>query len=398
MMVSNGGSRTVAEFVPQIYDTIADPGLWPQVLDRFAEYVDARGCIVFEWRGEGSDRQLSGTMMSSGYELQNLINYLAAFSTFEAEDQDRFEALSLEHDGIDLIECGRLYDTEAELLSRPNMQALIANDMRYRAAGLLNKDNRNRARFSVQRSASKGPFTAADHAVMGALLPHIAKAMELSRPTQELMRSHGAMMEAMDSLRIGVCVLDERGYVVVSNEEFARQREQYDVFRVDASGRLHVHDRADPERFEEMRIGIHGHGRFGARPRKEAIVTDHTLPGAAICIEVAPFEKSDAFGITRFDGAVLYTIDTTSGFNCDAKTLQNVFSLTNAEAEMALLVGEGLTNPMIAERRDRAVQTVNVQVKALLTKTGCKTRAEFVRLLLGFGTEFVKKDPGSAGD
>ena len=140
-------------------------------------------------------------------------------------------------------------------------------------------------------------------------------------------------------------------------------------------------------------MGFHGHGRFGARPRKEAIVTDHMLPGAAICIEIAPFEKSDAFGITRFDGAVLYTIDTTSGFSCDAKTLQNVFSLTNAEAELAILVGEGLTNPVIAERRERSVQTVNAQVKTLLAKTGCKTRTEFVRLLLGFGTEFVRKKP-----
>ena len=396
-MTNSAASKKISEFIPRIYDTIADPGLWPEVLDRFADHVGARGCIVFEWRGEGPDRQLSGTMMSSAYEPEKLFQYLSVFSAFEAEDQDRFEMLSLEHDVIDLIECKMLFDTEEELLARPNVQALMANDMRYRAAGLLNKDNRKRARFSVQRSINNGPFTRADHATMGELLPHIAKAIDLSRPTQELMRSHGAMMEAMDRLRIGVCVLDERGYVVVSNEEFGRQRDRYDIFSLDTRGRLIVHDRADPKRFEEMRLGIQGHGRFGARPRKEANVTDQDMPGAAICIEIAPFEKSDAFGINRFDGAVLYTIDTTLGFNCDAKALQNVFSLTNAEAEMAVLVGEGLTNPMIAERRDRAVATVNAQVKALLAKTGCRTRAEFVRLLLGFGTEFVKRSPESKG-
>jgi len=330
--------------------------------------------------------------MSSAYDLQKLVDYLNAFQKFEAEDQDRFEALSLERDAIDLIECNMLFDSEEELLARPNVQAMSANDMRYRAAGLLNKDDRKRARFSIQRSVTNGPFTDSDRATMKVLLPHVAKAMELSRPTQELMKAHGALMEAMDSLRIGVCVLDERGYVIISNDEFARQRDRYDVFRIDTAGRLRLHDRADPRRFDELRIGTHGHGRFGARPRKEAIVTDDASPSAAICIEIAPFEKSDAFGISRFDGAVLYTIDTALGFHCDVKALQNVFALTDAEAETATMVGEGMTNPMIAERRDRAVQTVNTQVKTLLAKTGCTTRTEFVRLLLGFGTEFVKKD------
>ena len=43
----------------EIYDTIADPGLWLRVLDRFADTLDARGCIVFALDGYGSGRKIA---------------------------------------------------------------------------------------------------------------------------------------------------------------------------------------------------------------------------------------------------------------------------------------------------------------------------------------------------
>lgn len=383
---------SVNTFISEIYGTVADPQLWPSVLDKFADMVDARGCIVFELEGDGADRQMIGAMMSSGYEPEKLLGYLAAFGKFEAEDQDRFEALSLERDDIDLIECNMLFDSESELLARPNVQAMVANDMRYRAAGLLNKDDRKRARFSVQRSERNGPFGDKDREVIRVLLPHVAKAIELSRPAHELARAHGALMEAMDRLRIGVCVIDRRGYRIVSNQEFERQRDRHSIFRVDPSGRLHVNDHADPKRFDVLCAGAQGHGQYGARPRREAIITDRDDPASAVCIEIVPFEQVDAFGVNRFDGAIVYSTDTSEGFACDTSALRSVFNLTDAETETAKFVCEGMTNRLIADHRDRAVETINAQVKALLTKTGCKTRTEFVRLVMGFGTQFVRSE------
>jgi DNA-binding CsgD family transcriptional regulator len=54
------------------------------------------------------------------------------------------------------------------------------------------------------------------------------------------------------------------------------------------------------------------------------------------------------------------------------------------------MVAEGLTNAQIAERRDRSIATINTQVKSILSKTQCLTRAQFVRLVLGFGTNFIE--------
>jgi DNA-binding NarL/FixJ family response regulator len=52
--------------------------------------------------------------------------------------------------------------------------------------------------------------------------------------------------------------------------------------------------------------------------------------------------------------------------------------LSEAEREVAVLLGEGLTNAQIAKRRGVAVRTVANQVASLLSKTGAHGRRAFV--------------------
>jgi DNA-binding CsgD family transcriptional regulator len=233
---------------------------------------------------------------------------------------------------------------------------------------------------------------------MGLVLPHIAKALDLGRPALYLASVHRSLIAAMDRLRIGVCILDRRGNVVVANEEFQRQRERYGAFRIDPGGRLHLHDKADGARFKELFSDALEHGRYGARPRKEAIATAHDDGIGALCIEIAPLDQVEEIGSRRLCGAIVYSLDTSLPTFCDPSLLQSVFALTNAEAELIELVGDGLTNAEIADRRSRSVETVNTQVKSVLSKTQCANRTQFVRLFMNFGADYLrprKQRPGA---
>ena len=382
--------KDARDFVLDIYDTVADPRLWPSVLDRFADQVGARGCIVFEWQGDDEQRTLDATHMSSRYERAKLDQYLSIFQSFEIEDQNRFERLSLESDAIDLIDDSRLFDDEATLLARPNVQAMVANDMRHRAAGLLNKDNTSRSRFSIQLSASHGPMNADERATAVTFLPHIAKALDLGRPVQQLSAAHQKLVAAMDNLMIGVCILDARGFIVTTNQEFERQCDAYRTFRRSPEGKLHLSSQADERHFASLVSDAMNHGRFGARPRKEAIPVFNDGNIGALCIEVVPLQRSDEMGSANLDGTIVYSVDTSIPIGHDAIALQKVFGLTETEASLVDLLGQGLTNTQIAEQRQRAVATVNVQVKSLLSKTDCANRTQFARLLMNFGANFLK--------
>ena len=210
-----GDSRMTAhqsrELILGVYDTVADPSLWPDVLSRFAENLNAAGCIVFEFQFEGVDQRLTAPIMSGAYDRLAVETYLEKCLEYEVRDQRIFERHSLEADGIDLIEDDVLGNSLSELKQQPNVQILEKLGILHRAAGLLNKDNRSVARFSVQYGVGRGRTTDAEHRLLAEVLPHIAKALDLGRPARQLAKTHRSMLEAMDRLTIGACLLDGGG-------------------------------------------------------------------------------------------------------------------------------------------------------------------------------------------
>ena len=67
-----------------------------------------------------------------------------------------------------------------------------------------------------------------------------------------------------------------------------------------------------------------------------------------------------------------------------------VFGLTESEMLLTGMIAEGLTNRQIAERRYRSQETINAQVKSVLSKTQCSNRTQLVRLLSTYGMEFLR--------
>lgn len=379
-------SEETRETVLRIYDAVADASLWPEILQRVAEQVNAVGCIMFEWQRLPAERKLAVSVASSYYDPAQIQVYIDKFFEEEARDQDVFEAHSLLSDRIDLIQDDVLATSVDTLKMRANVQTLQKLGILHRAAGLLNKDNSARSRFSVQLGVDRGRLTEVEQDYLGAVLPHIAKAYDLGGPAKQLAREHHGLLAAMDRLSIGVCILDAKGNLVVENEEFRRQLDTYRVFSFTAAGGLRLNRSDDQRRFEMLKADAMNHGKFGARPRKEAIAaSDDTF----LCVEVVPLHKSKEIGTRAFDGCIVYSSDTSLPFSCQTLPIKSAYQLTDAELSLVDAIAQGLTNTQIAEQRGRAVATINAQVKSILTKTQCSTRTQFVRLMMSFGADFL---------
>ena len=377
----------VRDTVTDVYDTIADQTLWPEILQRLAEQINAVGCIVFEWGGLVHQRELAVSTASSFYDTEQINFYIEKFSDEEARDQDIFEAHSLNSDEIDLIQDDVLAASLEELKAQKNVETLRKLGILHRAAGLLNKDNSAHARFSVQLGVGRGRLSVAEQRHISLILPHVAKALDLGRPAKQLASEHSGLLAAMDRLTIGVSILDAKGNLVVENEEFRRQRDAFRIFGITPSGSLHLFKPGDQKRFETLKADALNHGKFGARPRKEAIAADHDT---FLCIEVAPLQRSGEIGSKAFDGYIVYSSDTSLPVRCQTLPIKLAYGLTDAELSVVDEIAQGLTNRQIAERRDRAVATVNAQVKSILSKTHCSTRTQFVRLMMSFGTDYLR--------
>lgn len=370
--------------VLDIYETVSEPSTWPKVLDRISERLNARGCIVFEWDLSGERRMLHAPIITSGYDRKLMDDYIRRNHELEAVDQDIFEKRLLEFDEIEVIDEAVVYETDPNYFKKAHVQELLDLNIRYRTGALLDRDNPYRSRFSLQLSQERGQLDEADLGVLLKLLPHVAKALDISRPIGGFDFERAALTSIVDSLDVGVCIVDGNGCVVKTNPEFVRQCEDYNAFKIDRHDRLTLHEHGDHRRFLGLMESTRNHGRFGARPRKEAVLIETDDRAGALCIEIVPVDRPGDFGKGRGRGAFIVSRDTTRPISVEVDLVQRIRDLTNAETEVVELVCDGLTNTEIAERRNRAVATVNAQLKTILSKCQVRNRTQLVRYMCNY--------------
>jgi DNA-binding CsgD family transcriptional regulator len=378
------------DLILAIYDTMINSNGWAAVLERVSRYIGARGAFIFELEGVGNQRYIRAPYYSENYNPELVSSYLASHNDQELLDQDTFARLSRPTDQIQLISDEVLAESETELQSRHNVRQMLKWGIRYRAGALLNKDQVNLDRFALQFSPSAGPLSKEHFERAALLMPHIAKALNVSRPTKQLADKFQSIADCIDMLVIGVCITDAEGRVVHLNQEFQRQIASYPVFRKDSLGRLVMHSDSLGGALTELRGSLDNHGRFGARPRKEAIISVIENRPHTLCIEVAPLTSANEFGEAKLNGHIIYSMDTGNSYAIDREMLTSVFSLTQAEASILEMLAEGMTNLQISELRAKSVETVNSQVKSILEKTQSANRTQLIRVATNIGASFVR--------
>ena len=389
------GSARLQEIILDVYDTALDPSRWPIVLTKISESLGANGTFIFELDQTGDARRITAPYFSNTYDPRVVAGYLAAHNSLEIEDQDTFARHSLATDGIDLIRDDVLAATEAELLSRANAKQLLEFGIRYRAGALLNKTCTSIDRFAVQFSAAHGPITADERLTMKAILPHVAKALNINRPVVEFAKRNQLVFAGLDMMRIGICIVRPFGDIVYKNLEFDRQLSEHRVFGVDARGRLTFRDAAAGSAAGAYLQDLLAHGCHGARPWKEAIVPDENERDHCLCIEICPLPSPSILNGER-GVHLIYSFDTSLGLNLDATAIAKRFDLTATEQSVLTQVLDGATNSEIAEMRGKSIETINSQVKSILGKTGTQNRAKLVRVAINMSFGFLRIDPFAA--
>jgi len=371
------------DLILRIYDTALDPRTWPRVLAEVAAHCGATGAFVFEMRREAEARTIEAVHYSHGQDASMLDAYLAQFAEQELIDQDYFAEMSKKGERIRLIPDDGLaghYDPLGGLEAQPHIQLQRQFGFNARAGALLNKDDYYRDRFAL---VYKAPETLTEPELKSRtelLLPHIAKALDVTRPTARLQDRYAGIVGAIDHLNLGVCVISNDRSIVFQNDEFKRQLEAYHVMSRGPDGRLNFNQNNFGADLAALLSDVGAHGHHGARPRREAVVTSVTLDHHTLCIELLPLQHAEAYGEMRLNGHIIYSLDTSRMHRIRTKLIQQLFGLTKSEAEVLELMAEGLTNREISERRGKSTDTINTQVKALYPKMQVENRTQAVRL------------------
>ncbi len=216
---------------------------------------------------------------------------------------------------------------------------------------------------------------------MQSLLPHAAKSVELWRTFSILKSQYKAVLSALDHVRVGLCIAEPGGTIIVSNDEANR------IFDLGSSISLGsdklIHCRSSTAE-DSIRRAINSScaTSSGNASLAEAFQVVGSNTDRQISVEVAPLRDSGAEIASHFNGALITLIDISADLDIDCHKLATAYRLTSTEAEVCQLLVKGSSVIDIAEIRNVKPDTIKTQLKAIYRKTGCKSRVELTRLAL----------------
>ena len=225
--------------------------------------------------------------------------------------------------------------------------------------------------LTLERLIGRGPVEASIIQQLDALRPHLARSALLSARLQ-LERARIAS-ETLAIIGLPALVLDEKGKVLAANP-LIEALTGYVHWR--AQDRVSLKDRGADNLLRDAIAAIDVVGGAGVRsfPVRDA------ANDAMMVAHVVPIRLSARDIFVRC-AAVLVLTPVTLPQAPPVELVQSLFDLTPAEARVARSLASGETVEAIASTRGVSQNTIRMQVRGVLEKTGCNRQVDIVALL-----------------
>jgi len=359
--------------VAAIYDAAAAPDRWPVALQAIADYFDDIGAVIYYRRDDGS----FGTIVSP--------ELCAAQADYEAGwwQHDIRASRSVEYGYR--VHGGAITDrhliTEQEIETHPFYREFLAkHGLRWVAGTTISPDPKIEVALSVQRAATKQPFTDEELHDLTRIGRYAEKSLRLSIRLLDAELSNLGLREALSRLRIGVFALDSLGRVVFSNP--AGESLLDDGLSV-VSERLTAAQpaaRRDVER-AIARILSGAEEDLIADPLPLLVSRAQSRRPLTVYILPVGAGRTPTHDFLTHVRALVLAIDPEMGSPPDPTVVRDLLGLTLAEARVAALVGSGLPPREAAERLGIAEETARTALKRAFSKIGVSRQSELTGLL-----------------
>ncbi len=372
----NISAGRLSEIIGMIYDSAVEPELWPEAL------LAIRDSASF------ANAQLSAFEMPTG---RMLLKFSAGVPPEYLESQSRYE-----HDVMEIwggAEAVTSYPVDRPVVLsqvRPGKEYMRGRFYKEWAdpqglfdlvAAKIAADERAIGALALGRHQSAGEITEADLGVLELLLPHVQRAVSISRLLDIRTIEARTFAATLDELGVGALMVgndlvivhaneaaramlaarqpvwSDRGRLVVPSEQAQSMLEQ----AVSAAGR------------DEKEIGL---ASFGIPVRRE---------GAPALLHVLPLR----FGEIRPHlapraVAVVFVAPASTPRPAPEESLAMLFDLTPMEAKVFALLAAGHSVADAAQSFGIGQSTVKTNLHLIFQKPGVKRQSELVRLAASF--------------
>ena len=378
------------ELIAHIYDVVLDAEVWSDVLERLATRVGAKAANLLVSDSQHPEVHVSAA--SSALTPELLATYHRDYAHAEKDDILRI----LSYPPREWVRAEELID--GPYAEYPTTQWLSKEYGIFdRVVSRLNAEPCWFDLVTLNLDSSRGPLTQSEEAVGRLFLPHLAKAIELSRPFHVLRARFHAALSVLDRFQVGVMVVDSAGHVILQNEEARRILDLDDGLWKDGTSRPRASVSANDTRLRDAIELALSFASIESARRESVVLVERRSGQESFVIDIGPLTGAERELDRSFSGAVLFIIDPTRGALASTRGMEELYGLTPAEADVLRLLVDGFTTGGIAEARNTTVETSRGQLKSVLAKTRTRARTDLVRLALRVNPPVDPLDPPGNG-
>lgn len=250
--------------------------------------------------------------------------------------------------------------------------------LRYCLGAVLERAPDKLATVTVHRTKKQGHVQQREIALMRRLSPHFQRAYDMRTRLKAADSRKGVLENTLAWLVDGVALMRADGNIVYANDTLRGLAARGDGFRL-----THTIKFAEPEARRRLdcalaavqKVGEHffdGHATDFLAPRRG------DLP--AYIVSVRPLVCGQTRSTFHADAEIMLLLrDPLCRNVAVSQILQELFSLTNAEADLAQALCAGKTTTAYASERRVTLNTVYSHLKRIREKTGCKSVPGLIR-------------------
>ena len=237
------------------------------------------------------------------------------------------------------------------------------------------------ARLRFSRRRSEAQFSEELRALLRQITPHLQLALEFYARLDRMTTERDLYAGAVDQLSVATIILDEQGALLSTNAVARALLDQEDGLS-QRGERLQIEGRDINRELQQSVETIARARQAGQTSVVRALRVPRSGDRSDLGLVIRPAPTS-----SRGEGGgspciAVFISDPDLHDSASQHSLADLFELTPAEANLALLLARGLTLAEVSEAQNISPHTARAQLKSIFAKTGVSRQAELVRLIL----------------
>lgn len=263
--------------------------------------------------------------------------------------------------------------------------------LKYGIGGRILHEKSRIMSFSILLDAKAGPAESADLDMLRQLMPHLQRAAQIRRQLAHAKFLYDTAESVLDTLAIGVLLLDRDGKVFHVNERAAGIVGLRDGLALDHQGMLSAALQSETKRLRSLIHDAINAGKHVCSSGGGAMQVSRISGQQSFAILVAPLRKAQEDLLLARTACVLFVDEPDAIRDIKLGVLMDLYGVTETEARVMLALVQGNQLKEIAAKHGTSLNTVKTQVKNIFAKTETERQADLVRTVLSGPVGAVRK-------